>query len=378
MTTKKRDYYEVLGISRNASEEDIKRAFRKLALEHHPDRNKQEGAAERFKEVNEAYQILADPSKRSEYDRYGHVGLGSNGARGFEGFENVGGFGDIFDAFFGGTSSRTRSSARQGSDLQYALAIDFKEAVFGAEKEIEIKRTEVCATCRGTRSETGTSPEVCPNCGGTGQIRRDQESIFGQFMQVMPCGSCRGEGRVITSPCSACSGSGREVRNRKLVVSIPAGIETGTQIRLTGEGESGTGGGPPGDLYVSIRVREDRIFHREGHDVIYRQSVDVAKAALGATVQVPTLDGDVALIIPESTETGDVIRVKGAGVPHLRNPNRRGDQLVSIMVVTPKSLTAEQRELLEQLAQTFGESSDAPKDNRNWFDKIKDNLQGGE
>ncbi len=378
MTTKKRDYYEVLGVSRNASEEEIKRAFRKLALEHHPDRNKDEGAAERFKEINEAYQVLADPSKRSDYDRYGHVGLGQNGARGFDGFENFGGFGDIFDAFFGGTSSRTRSTARQGADLQYTLPIDFKEAVFGAGREIEIKRTEVCATCRGTRSEAGTSPEVCPNCGGTGQIRRDQHSIFGQFMQVMTCGSCRGEGRVITSPCSACGGTGREVRNRKLAVSIPAGIETGTQLRLTGEGEPGTGGAPPGDLYVSIRVREDPSFLREGNDIIHRQAVDVAKAALGATVRVPTLDGEADITVPEGTETGDVIRIKGAGVPHLRNPGRRGDQLVSIMVVTPKSLTEEQRELLRQLAQTFDESSDTPNDNRNWFEKIKDNLHGSE
>ncbi len=379
MTTKKRDYYEVLGITRDASDEDIKRAFRKLALEYHPDRNKSDGAAEQFKEVNEAYQVLTDSRKRADYDRFGHAGLGGNGGRGFEGFENFGGFGDIFDAFFGGTTTRSRSTARQGADLQYSLVIDFEESVFGVEKEVEVKRTEICSRCRGSKGEPGNPPKLCRECGGTGQIRRGQQSIFGQFMQVMTCETCRGEGQTVATPCSSCRGAGREVRKRKLAFSIPAGIETGTQIRLSGEGDPGANGGPPGDLYVSVKVNSHPKFEREGYDIVYRHEVDIARAALGDLITVPTLEGEAELSIPPGTQTGDVVALKSEGIPHLNNPSKRGDEHVVLTVVTPKSLTHHQRELLEALSRSFGEGEgEGSEEDRNWFDKIKDSLGGAE
>lgn len=376
MTTKKQDYYEILGVSRGASEEEIKRAFRKLALEYHPDRNKTKGAGERFKEINEAYQVLLDPEKRSNYDRYGHAGVDHNGARGFEGFENFGGFGDIFDAFFGGARGRSGSSQRQGADLQYTLTVDFDEAVFGVDREIELKRAEACNSCKGTKSQAGTSPEKCQNCGGAGEVRRDQHSIFGQFTQVMPCGSCRGKGQVIKSPCLSCSGSGREVRKRKLSIAVPAGIESGMQIRLSGEGEPGSEGGAPGDLYVAVRVKEHPIFLREGDDIIHGQSVNIASAVLGTKLEVPTLEGTMEVEIPAGSESGDVIRIRGAGVPQLRDPNRRGDQIVSLLIVTPKFLSDQQRMLFDQLAETFDDSAQTPSKWHSWFDKIRDNLKG--
>ena len=380
MTTKKRDYYEVLGVSREASEEELKRAFRKLALEYHPDRNKDEGASEKFKEINEAYQVLVDPSKRQSYDRFGHSGLGQNGARGFDGFENFGGFGDIFDAFFGGQTTRSRTSARQGADLQYSMTVDFDEAAFGVEKEVELKRTEVCSHCKGARSEPGTSESACSNCGGSGEIRRDHQSIFGQFMQVSPCSRCRGEGKVITSPCSRCRGVGRESRTRKMVVSIPAGIESGTQLRLSGEGEAGSNGGPSGDLYVCIRAKAHPFFIREGTDVIFKLTINMAQAALGATLKVPTLEGEADVVVPEGTQTGDIIRLQGEGIPHLGDQKRRGDQVIAVKVSTPKSLTEEQRHLLLELSRSLGDNGAGPDDDddKGWFDKIKDSLGGVE
>ena len=378
MTTKKRDYYQVLGIPRSATDEEIKKAFRKLALQYHPDRNKSDGASEQFKEVNEAYQVLTDPKKRSAYDSFGHAGLGSNGSRGFDGFENFGGFGDIFDAFFGGSTTRSRASSRWGGDLQYSITISFEEAVFGAEKEVEVHRTEVCGRCKGTRSEPGSSPSVCPNCGGAGEVRRAHQSIFGQFMQVTSCNTCRGEGRVITDPCSRCRGKGTEVRDRKLVVGIPAGIEAGTQIRLSGEGEPSSNGGGPGDLYVSVRVQDHPIFEREGYDIIHRQPINIAEAALGGPLVVPTLDGETEIVVPPGTETGDVIRLQGEGVSHLGSKNQRGDHQVAIEVETPKSLTDEQRLLLEKLAQTLGDGPRRSEDDKGWFDKLKDTLGGAE
>ena len=377
MTTKKRDYYEVLGVSRSASEEEVKRAFRKLALEYHPDRNKKDGAAELFKEVNEAYQVLTDPKKRDTYDRFGHAGLGQNGARGFDGFENFGGFGDIFEAFFGGPTTRTSTTERRGADLQYSVAVDFEEAVFGTEKEIEVKRTEVCARCKGSRSEPGTSPTMCSNCSGTGQIRRGHQSIFGQFMQVTTCTTCRGEGKLVTTPCSTCAGTGREVRKRKMAVSIPAGIETGTQIRLAREGEPGFKGGPPGDMYVSLRVKSHPIFQREGDNIAHVEKIDIARAALGGTLQVPTLEGTEEIDVPQGTQTGDVVRLRGKGVAHLGRGGQRGDQLITMVVETPKSLTEQQRQLLRELAETLGDSrSESGGGDRGWFDRFKETLGG--
>ena len=377
MTTRKRDYYEVLGVARNASDEQIRKAFRKLALEYHPDRNKKDGAEDRFKEINEAYQILSDPKKRPDYDRFGHAGVAGNGARGFDGFEHFGGFGDIFDAFFGGGfASRSRTStARRGADLQVHVSVDFEEAVFGTEKEFEVRGAEACRECRGSRSAPGSPPTLCSNCGGTGKVRRAHQSIFGQFTQVATCGTCRGEGKVISRPCSQCNGAGTERRTRKLAVSIPGGIESGTQIRLSGEGEPGSGGGHPGDLYVSIGVNDHPIFERDGHDVRYTMPINVAQAALGASVRVLTLEGQAELAIPAGTQSGQVFRLKGKGVPHLGS-GRRGDQLVTVAVATPKSLTEEQRHLFQQLAASLGDHENGA--DKGLFDKIKDAFGGSE
>ena len=381
MTTQKRDYYEVLGVSRGCSDEELKKAFRKLALEFHPDRNKNEGATDRFKEINEAYQVLTDPEKRSAYDRFGHAGLGQNGAQGFDGFDTFGGFGDIFDAFFGGGSGRSRTSARRGGDLQQSLTVDFEEAVFGCERPIEVRRTEVCSRCKGGGSEPGSSPTVCLECAGAGEVRRSHQSIFGQFTQVSSCGRCRGAGNVITDPCASCNASGRERRQRKLVVSIPGGIETGTQMRLSGEGEPGSRGGPAGDLYVSVRVTPHAYFQRNGDDIIHVQRVNMAQAALGATVETPTLDGDVEIEVPAGTQTGDVVRLRGSGVPHLGAQGRRGDQLVTLVVETPRSLTQEQRALLEALSETMDGGRFGPdgiEDGRGWFDRLRDSISSAE
>ena len=377
MTTSKRDYYDVLGVARNCSGEELKKAFRKLALEFHPDRNRSEGATERFKEINEAYQVLSDREKRSAYDRFGHAGVGQNGAQGFDGFENFGGFGDIFDAFFGGGTTRSRTSARRGGDIQHSLTVDFEEAVFGCERSIEVRRTEVCSGCGGGGSEPGSSPTVCLECAGAGEVRRSHQSIFGQFTQVSTCGRCRGEGAVITDPCGGCNGSGRERRRRRLVVSVPAGIETGTQIRLSGEGEPGSRGGPPGDLYVSVRVTAHPFFERSGNDVVHVHRVNFAQAALGAKIETPTLDGDVEIEVPAGAQTGDVVRLKGRGVPHLGAQNRRGDQIVTLVVETPRSLTQEQRALMEALSETMDEGGPGPgedEDDRGWFDRLRDRV----
>ena len=376
-TSNKRDYYDLLGVRRDASDEDIKRAFRKLAMEYHPDRNRREGAAEKFKEINEAYQVLSDSQKRSAYDRYGHAGVSGNGnARGFEGFDNFSGFGDIFDAFFGG-ATRTRPNApRRGADLKYALTIDLEDSAFGIDKEITLERAEVCGKCDGSRSAAGSSPSVCGNCGGSGEVRRAHESVFGQFVQVVPCGVCRGEGQTITNPCDACKGSGRQQRTRTLEVGIPAGIEDSTQIRLRGEGEAGYNGGAPGDLYVLIRVRPHAMFERRGNDILYTLPINVAQAALGAKVYVPTLTDDAELVIPAGTQTGAVFHLKSKGVPYMRS-NRKGDHLVTVDVKTPKKLTEEQRLLFAELAKSFGDdTADESAENKGLFDKLKDAIAG--
>ena len=376
MTTSKRDYYDVLGISRGASEEDVRKAFRRLALEYHPDRNKKEGAEERFKEINEAYQVLSDAKRRAAYDRFGHEGVSGNGGRGFEGFDNFGGFGDIFDAFFG-SGFGTRSGARRvrrGADLRYVIGIEFEEAAFGAEKEFEVRRMERCERCGGDRSEPGKRPSTCANCKGAGQVRRAHQSVFGQFVQMATCGTCRGEGSVIAHPCSGCAGSGRQRRDRKLAVSIPAGIEDGTQIRLTGEGEPGTNGAPPGDLYVSVNVDEHPLFERDGYDLYLSLPLNVAQATLGAVVKIPTLGGEAELDIPAGTQSGQRFRLRGKGIAHL-NSGRRGDQLVQVVVTTPRSLTEEQRRLFRELSESLEvEPIDGDGDGKGWFDRLKDVL----
>ena len=381
MTTSKRDYYDILDVPRSASEEDVRKAFRKLAVEYHPDRNKSDGAAEQFKEINEAYQVLSDANKRGAYDRFGHNAVsGNGGARGFEGFENFGGFGDIFDAFFGGgPTSRSRSAtAQRGSDLQQSVTIDFEEAVFGSEAELEVHRTEVCAQCRGSRSEPGTASTMCTDCGGSGQVRRAHQSIFGQFVQVATCGTCRGDGKVITQPCSQCRGSGRERRSRKLAMSIPAGVEDGSQMRLTGEGEASVNGGPPGDMYVSIKVKKHPVFQRKNYDILYTRAINVAQAALGAKVLVPTIEGDTELEIPPGTQSGRIFRLKGKGVAHLQS-KQRGDQLINVVVETPSTLTDDQLRLLKELSESLGDpQQEVEGSDKGWFGKFKDTLGNAE
>jgi molecular chaperone DnaJ len=341
----KRDYYEVLGVPRDASPEDIKKAFRQLAFRYHPDRNKDDGASEKFKEVNEAYECLCDADKRAAYDRFGHTGPeGVFGGRGFDGFD-FGGFGDIFEAFFGGTGASTRQAPRRGDDLRYTVSVTFEEAALGCEKEIEISRTELCATCHGTRARSGTQPVRCHACGGTGQVRRVQRSLFGQFINTSVCGQCHGEGRIINDPCPDCRGSGFQKRKR--------GIDDGNGIRLTGEGDAGARGAAAGNLYVVVEVRKHRFFTREGDNIVYDLPVNFAQAALGAEIDVPTLYGAQKLKVPAGSQTGRVFRLKDRGVPRLRGMGR-GDQLVVLRVVTPESLSKEQRRLFEELSRSLG------------------------
>lgn len=348
----KRDYYEVLGVSRDATEEEIKRAFRKLAFQYHPDRNREDGAEEKFKEVNEAYEVLSDADKRAAYDRFGHSGAEGFFGRGFEGFD-FGGFGDIFEAFFGGTSTATRRAPKRGNDLRYRISISFEEAALGCEKEVEITRTEICSTCHGTRSKPGSQPSRCPTCDGTGQIRRVQRSLFGQFINTTICNQCHGEGRLITEPCPECKGAGIQKRKQRISVTVPPGVDDGNGIRLSGEGDAGSRGGSPGNLYVMLSVAKHEFFTRDGDDVIYELPVNFAQAALGDEVEVPTLYGKSQVKIPSGSQTGKVFRLKDKGIPHLHRGGR-GDQLVRLRVVTPESLTKEQRRMFEELAKSLG------------------------
>jgi molecular chaperone DnaJ len=349
----KRDYYEVLGVPRNASPDDIRKAFRKLAFQYHPDRNRDDGASEKFKEVNEAYEVLSDADKRASYDRFGHSGPENLfGGRGFEGFD-FGGFGDIFEAFFGGTATSTRQAPRRGNDLRYTISVTFEDAALGCDREIEISRTEICSTCHGTRARPGTQPVRCNACEGTGQVRRVQRSIFGQFINTSVCGQCHGEGQIVADKCPDCRGSGFQKRKRGILVKVPAGIDDGNGIRLTGEGDAGWRGASPGNLYVVVSVGKHRFFTREGDDVVYELPVNFAQAALGAEVAVPTLYGEQKLKVPSGSQTGRVFRLKDKGINHLRRMGR-GDQLVVLRVVTPESLSKEQRRLFEELSRSLG------------------------
>ena len=370
MATTKQDYYDVLGVTKNASQEEIKKAFRKLAMQHHPDRNKSADAHERFKEINEAYEVLSDADRRAMYDRFGHAGAESAfGARGFEGF-SFGGFGDIFDAFFGGTTA-TRRGPRKGSDLRQRITLTFEESAFGTEKTIEVPSVELCSTCDGLRAEPGSQPERCTNCDGTGELRRVQQSVFGQFVNVATCDRCRGEGRVVANPCKACRGSGFERRTRKLQVRFPAGVDEGSQMRLAGEGEVGLHGGPRGNLYIQIAVKPHKLFQRDGDDLIYNLELNIAQAALGLQTEAPTLDGNEPLRVPPGTQSGEVFVLRGKGVPHLRSSGR-GDLLVHVQVSTPKDLTPEQKRLLGELADSLG--TPLSPDDKGLLGRIKDAL----
>lgn len=365
----KRDYYEVLGVARNASQEEVKKAFRRLAMQYHPDRNKEAGAEERFKETSEAYEVLSDPQRRAAYDRFGHDGAQAFAGSPFQGFD-FGGFGDVFDAFFAGSARHHRRQPQRGTDLRTRLALAFEEAVFGCEKEIEVVRREVCSHCDGSGSKPGTQPSRCSVCNGNGEVRRVQRSFFGQFVNVSTCPQCHGEGEVIVSPCDGCRGSGLERRQRRLLVKIPAGVEGGAQLRLAGEGDAGGHGGGPGDLYVALEVEPHPYFQRDGDDVLYQLEVNVAQAALGSEMEVPTLDGPYLLRIPPGTQSGHVFTLKGRGVPHLRGQGR-GDQLVAARVAVPTRLNNYQRRLLRELAHSLGTPVE---DDKGLLDKIKDSL----
>jgi molecular chaperone DnaJ len=372
MATQKADYYDTLGVTRNASPDDIKRAFRRLAMQYHPDRNSEAGAEARFKEINEAYEVLSDPERRSTYDRFGHAGLdGAFSSRGFEGFGPFGGFGDIFDAFFGAATQARRRTPTRGADLQVQLELSFEEAAFGATKSIVVNRTELCGRCNGLRAEPGTEPVKCPSCDGVGEVRRVQRSVFGQFINVSACDRCRGEGLVIPTPCGQCRGTGRERVTRNLEVKIPAGVDNGSQIRLSGEGELGTYGGPRGSIYVSLRVADHPYFERHDDDLHLGLNISFVQAALGDEVEVPTLDGSQKLKIGAGTESGEVITLRNKGISHLRGSGR-GDLHVHLQVTTPKHLSSEQKKLLRRLQETFDE--DGQDGSRNLFEKVKDAL----
>lgn len=372
----KRDYYEVLGLDKNANEQDIKKAYRKLAKEYHPDLNPDnEKAEQKFKEANEAYEILKDPNKKTRYDRFGHEGVNGQAGgyqQGFGGFGDI--FDDIFDMFGGGFSNGKRKAGpKKGADLKYRVTIDFEEAAFGVDKEIKIRRTEDCSTCQGTGAKPGTSKTTCSKCSGTGEVKYAQQTPFGQFVRVGTCDECNGLGEKIDTPCTHCHGSGKEQKVKSLNVKIPAGVDTGSMIPLRGEGESGEKGGPRGDLYIYIEVNPHEIFHREGNNVICNYAISFAQAALGAEVQVPTLDGKVKYTIPAGTQSGTVFRLKNKGIQNIRGYGR-GDQYVKVNVVVPEKLTERQQELLQEFAKESGENVNESK--KGFFDKVKDALGG--
>jgi molecular chaperone DnaJ len=375
----KRDYYEVLGVSRTASDVEIKSAYRKLALKYHPDRNPGDVAAEEsFKEAAEAYAVLADTDKRHMYDRFGHAGLGGAATGGFDpnvftGFEDIlGGLGDIFGLgdVFGG--ARRRGGPQRGADLRYDLEISFEESARGTETTIQIPRQEACETCHGSGAAAGSKPVACPQCHGRGQLRYQQ----GFFTVARTCGQCRGSGQIVANPCTTCRGAGRVQKERKLTVRIPPGIATGQRLRLTGEGEGGPGGGPHGDLYVVIHVQDHPFFQRDGNDLYCEVPLNFPTLALGGEITIPTLDGDEPYTVPEGTQTGTTFRLRGRGMPDVSGRGK-GDLLVTVKVLTPKKLSKEQKKLLEQLSTSLPKEKFAPtprddQEDKGIFDRVKD------
>jgi molecular chaperone DnaJ len=369
-----RDYYDVLGVSRDAPDADVKRAFRKLAQQWHPDVNTDPSAHERFKEINEAYQVLSDPQQRRAYDMFGRAGVGTGGAEGYGPFGGFQGFGDLFDAFFGaaaGGAQARRARPPAGSDLRYDLRVTFEEAIRGAEKEIEFSSLDRCPTCSGTGAEPGSASQRCPQCNGLGEIRQVRSTMLGQMVNVSVCPRCRGEGSVVEKPCHECHGDGRVQRKRKLRVAIPAGIDEGHQMRLTGEGEAGPRGGAAGNLYVAVHVEEHPALRREGTELFYDLPVSITQAALGARISVPTAEGEEEVEVKSGTQPGAEIRLRGRGVPHLRRPGVRGDLHVMVDVRVPTRLSKRQRELLEALA---SESGERPVKAGGILDKVKDAI----
>ncbi|MGE8206191.1 molecular chaperone DnaJ [Heyndrickxia sp. NPDC080065] len=372
----KRDFYEILGLEKNASKEDIKKAYRKLSKKYHPDINKAEDAADKFKEVKEAYEVLSDDQKRDHYDRFGHTdpnqGFGGFGDADFGGF---GGFEDIFSTFFGGGSSRRRdpNAPRQGADLQYTMTLNFEEAVFGKETELEIPREETCDTCHGSGAKPGTKPETCSHCHGSGQLNTEQNTPFGKIVNRRVCNYCNGTGKMIKDKCRTCSGTGKVKKRRKINVKIPAGVDDGQQLRVSGQGEPGVNGGPAGDLYVVFHVREHEFFERDGDDIYCEVPITFSQAALGDEIEVPTLHGKVKLKVPAGTQTGTKFRLRGKGVPNVRGYGV-GDQHIHVKVVTPTKLTEKQKQLLREFFEISGPLPD--EQHESFFDKMKKAFKG--
>jgi molecular chaperone DnaJ len=369
-----RDYYDVLGVGRGASAAEIKQAYRRLARQHHPDINKEPDAESIFKDINEAYEVLGDDQKRAAYDRFGHAGVQGNSA-GAGGFGGFGGLGDIFEEFFGGMSGmgtqRTRGPMR-GNDLRLDLSITFEEAVFGTEREVQVPRSEVCPRCKGSGAEPGTTPIVCNQCRGSGEVRQVQQSFLGSFVNITTCPACSGTGETIATPCTECRGRKRTSGTSKLKVKIPAGVDNETRIRLAGEGEVGRRGGPAGNLYVFVHVQDHAIFQRRGDDVVLEIAINVSQAALGDEILIPTLEGkEEPLRISSGTQPGHVIRLRGRGVPHLRQEGR-GDLIAVIQVDVPKKLTTEQKELFQELGRTLGRESIPGTKEKGLFDHLRD------
>ena len=378
MAEQKRDYYEVLGVSKGASEDEIKKAYKKLARKYHPDLNPDnKEAEEKFKEVNEAYEILSDPNKKARYDQFGFAGVdpnyGAGGAGGgFDGGFDFGDLGDIFGSFFGGGfggGRRTNPNAPQrGESIRLSLAISFEEAAFGCEKEVSVDRMEQCGTCHGNGCAAGTTPEVCPDCHGTGQVQVRRQTPMGVFATSSPCGRCGGKGKIIHQPCPDCRGSGAVRRRKTIQVSIPAGIDNGQTISVRGQGSAGKNGGPAGDLLVTITVRPHELFRREGTSVLCDAPITFAQAVLGAELEIPTIDGKVKYDLPEGTQSGTTFRLKGKGIPAI-NGRGRGDQYVTVYIETPRNLNREQKEALKKLAESVGDNN--YEERRKFFRKFK-------
>ncbi|RFU71674.1 molecular chaperone DnaJ [Peribacillus saganii] len=372
----KRDYYEVLGVAKTASKDEIKKAYRKLSKQYHPDINKAPDAADKFKEIKEAYEVLSDDQKKAHYDQFGHTdpNQGFGGAGDFGGF---GGFEDIFSTFFGGGGGGRRrdpNAPRQGADLQYTMTLKFEEAVFGKETEIEIPREENCDNCDGSGAKPGTKTETCSHCHGSGQLNVEQNTPFGRIVNRRVCNHCNGTGKYIPNKCSTCGGSGKVKKRRKISVKIPAGIDDGQQLRVSGQGEPGINGGPSGDLYVVFRVREHEFFEREGDDIYCEMPVTFAQAALGDEIEVPTLHGKVKLKVPAGTQTGTRFRLKGKGVPNVRGYGQ-GDQHIVILVVTPTNISEKQKQLLREFADISGQVVPNEQE-ESFFSKVKRAFKG--
>jgi len=379
------DYYDILGVSRSADKTEIKQAFRKLAREWHPDVSKHANAEARFKEINEAYEVLSDDEKRARYDRFGHAGVQGNGSGYGAGGVGFGGFEEIFEEFFnnfGGTRAGTRRRGpKQGANRKADVTITFEESIFGVEKDIEFERLERCDVCGGNGAEPGTTPVRCTQCSGTGEVRQVQQTFLGPMVQVATCPRCQGRGETVDTPCHQCRGAGRVRKNAKLTVQVPPGVREGVQIEVRAEGDAGEAIAPNGNLYVNIHVEEHEFFKRRDNDIILELNINVAQAALGDKVIIPTVDGEVELLIPTGTQTGKVFRLRGKGVPRLRSDGSnsgRGDQLVYIQVEIPTKLTERQRELFEELAESLGSEVQPQRNNgKGFFDRVMD-FFGGE